>query len=462
MLFSSYIFIFCFLPVTLILYYLSAKKLGSEAARWVLVLASLFFYSWWDVRNLPILLGSILVNYFVVNRIWRSDGRTKKVWLIAGIAFDLALLGYFKYTAFAVETMNQLLGAGLTVPGIVLPLGISFFTFTQIACLVDSYRAETAGHAYTKSGYFLFVTIFPHLIAGPILYHKDMIPQFMDESRYRINYANMNRGLVWFILGLAKKVLIADTLSGYVAEAFSQAGQLSAMDAWLGSVAYTLQLYFDFSGYSEMAIGLGLMLNFQLPLNFNSPYQAASIIDFWRRWHMTLSGFLKNYLYIPLGGNRGGHHLRNIFITMLLAGLWHGAGWTFIFWGGLHGLFICINHLWRKAGHSMPKPVGWALTFLAVNTAWVFFRAESFDAAFAVLSAMVGMGPDVGATQIFSMGKVGLVLAMLALCVCMPGVKQVVSRYFRPNYKWAVLLSGILLYSVAKFYQGGEFLYFQF
>ena len=460
MLFNSYVFIIGFLPITLILYYLSAKKFGSQCARIVLILASLFFYSWWDVRNLPILLGSILVNYILAGRILQSKGKSRKAWLILGILFDLGLLGYFKYTAFAVETVNGLLHTGLAVPHIVLPLGISFFTFTQIACLVDSYRSEIAG--YSKSGYFLFVTIFPHLIAGPILYHKNMIPQFMDEKNYRINYENMNRGIVWFTLGLAKKVLIADKLSGYVGEAFAHASQLSMTDAWFASLAYTLQLYFDFSGYSEMAIGLGLMLNFKLPLNFNSPYQSTSIIEFWRRWHMTLSAFLKDYLYIPLGGNRTGHHIRNILITMLLAGLWHGAGWTFIFWGGLHGLYICINHLWRKAGRSMPRIAGWFITFMAVNIAWVFFRAEDFQTAFAVLSAMAGLNEPVDMKPIFSGQKVRLILALIGVCALMPNVERIVSKYFRADWKWLAFTLGLLLYSMTKLSRASEFLYFQF
>lgn len=460
MLFNSYVFIIGFLPLTLVLYYLSARWFGSLCARCVLILASLFFYSWWDVRNLPILLGSILLNYFIAGQILRCAGQGRKAWLTAGILFDLGLLGYFKYTAFAVETVNSLMHTGFAVPQIVLPLGISFFTFTQIACLVDSYRGEVKG--YTKSGYFLFVTIFPHLIAGPILYHKDMIPQFLDERNYHINYENMNRGIVWFTIGLAKKVLIADHLSRYVGEAFAHADQLSMVDAWFASFAYTLQLYFDFSGYSEMAIGLGLMLNFKLPLNFNSPYQSTSIIEFWRRWHMTLSGFLKNYLYIPLGGNRTGHHLRNIMITMLLAGLWHGAGWTFIFWGGLHGLYICINHLWRKTGHSLPKPAGWLVTFLAVNFAWVFFRAENFDTAFAVLSAMMGMTEAGELSAVFDWKEILRVIGFTALCAGMPGVVKIVPGFFKPDYKWLVVVMGLFYYSLSKLYQASEFLYFQF
>lgn len=461
MLFNSYVFIIGFLPITLILYYLSAKKFGSQCARCVLILASLFFYSWWDVRNLPILLTSILVNYVLAGRILQSEGRTRKAWLTVGILFDLGLLGYFKYTAFAVETINSLLQTGFAVPQIVLPLGISFFTFTQIACLVDSYRGEVKG--YSKSGYFLFVTIFPHLIAGPILYHKDMIPQFMDEKNYKINFDHVQKGIIWFTLGLFKKVIIADTLSQYVNIAFSNTAHIGMGDAWLGSLAYTLQLYFDFSGYSEMAIGLGLMLNFHLPLNFNSPYKSTSIIEFWRRWHMTLSAFLKDYLYIPLGGNRTGHHLRNIMITMLLAGLWHGAGWTFIFWGGLHGLYICINHMWRKAGRSLPKPAGWLVTFMAVNIAWVFFRADDFGTAFAVLSAMCGMGQAGNDLLLyFGVKEIAIVLFSLLACLMLPPVKEIVNKYFKSNYKWLMLMLAVFLFSFYECQETTEFLYFQF
>lgn len=284
----------------------------------------------------------------------------------------------------------------------------------------------------------------------------------MDEKNYRINYENLNRGIAWFTLGLAKKVLIADKLSEYVGTAFAHASQLSMTDAWFASFAYTLQLYFDFSGYSEMAIGLGLMLNFRLPLNFNSPYQSTSIIEFWRRWHMTLSAFLKDYLYIPLGGNRTGHHLRNILITMLLAGLWHGAGWTFIFWGGLHGLYICINHLWRKAGRSMPKPAGWFITFMAVNIAWVFFRAEDFPTAFAMLSAMVGLSEPGDIKPVFSGQKIRLILILIGVCVFMPNAEKIISKYFRPNLACFILILGGVLYSLIKLNQASEFLYFQF
>lgn len=460
MLFNSYVFIIGFLPMTLFLYYFSAKKCGPACAKWVLILASLFFYSWWDVGNLPILLGSIAVNYLTAERILAAEGGKRNIWLAIGVAFNLALLGYFKYAGFTVDNLNGLLGMQLPVPEIALPLGISFFTFTQTAYLVDAYRGEV--RAWPVSSYLLFVTIFPHLIAGPILYHKDMIPQFNDRKNYFLNYENMNRGIVWFTIGLAKKVLIADHLSKYVGQVFANADHLSMLDAWFGSFAYTLQLYFDFSGYSEMAIGLGLMMNFKLPLNFNSPYQSASIIEFWRRWHMTLSGFLKNYLYIPLGGNRTGHHLRNILITMLLAGLWHGAGWTFIFWGGLHGVYICINHLWRKAGKSLPKPAGWLVTFLAVNIAWVFFRAANFDTAFAILAAMMGMTADGILTDIFSTKWMLIVASLVGVCAVFPGIQKWEPKYFRANYKWLIFLLLLFFYTFRDCMKASEFLYFQF
>jgi len=376
MLFNSYEFILLYLPITLILYYQLAKRVSNSAAKNFLILASLCFYSYWDVNNLPILLTSILMNYLFAHLL--SQNSSKAI-LTAGIVFNLLFLGYFKYTDFVLQNLNVLAGTSFELQSIMLPLGISFFTFTQTAYLVDVYRGETK--EYTKSDYLLFVTIFPHLIAGPILYHKDMIPQFSVAENYKLNYKNLTYGIVWFTIGLFKKVVIADKLAIWANQVFNNTMNLTMLDAWGGSLAYSLQLYFDFSGYSEMAIGLGLLFNYNLPLNFNLPYRATSIIDFWRRWHMTLSAFLKNYLYIPLGGNRCSSHMRNILITMFLGGLWHGAGWTFIFWGVLHGVFICINHLWRKTKIQLPKFINWLLTFNAVNLAWIFFRANSFESA---------------------------------------------------------------------------------
>lgn len=404
MLFNSYSFIFLFLPVAFGGMLWLGRRSHRLAALW-LGLVSLTFYAVWDSRFVLLLLGSIAFNYgagyWIGLRRAAEEGRHAKHALVAAIAVNLILLAYFKYTNFFIASANLLSGRQIPALDIILPLGISFFTFTQIAFLVDVYRGIAREYDFVH--YLLFVTWFPHLIAGPVLHHKQMMPQFGHADTYRINLEHVAVGLTVFVLGLAKKVLIADSLAEYASPIFAVASEgrtLMLFEAWVGALAYTLQLYFDFSGYSDMAVGLSLMFNVRLPLNFDSPYKATSIIDFWRRWHMTLSAFLRDYLYIPLGGNRGGNARRysNLMSTMLLGGLWHGAGWTFVVWGGLHGLYLMINHGWREAkmrlgwhnGGRLGKLAGGTLTFLAVVVAWVFFRAESFSAAHMILSGMVG------------------------------------------------------------------------
>ncbi len=405
MLFNSYPFIFLFLPVVFIGTFFLGRHSHRLATLW-LGLASLMFYAVWDVRFVLLLLGSILFNYgagyWISIKCAGEEHRQARHVLVAAIAANLILLSYFKYTNFFVDSINDFLGSHIPALSIILPLGISFFTFTQITYLVDVYRG--VAREYNFIHYLLFVTYFPHLIAGPVLHHKQMMPQFADPNTYHIVAENVAAGLTIFVLGLAKKVLIADDLAQYATPVFDAArdGQaLMLIEAWIGALAYTLQLYFDFSGYSDMAIGLSLMLNVRLPLNFDSPYKATSIIDFWRRWHISLSTFLRDYLYIPLGGNRKGVARRyvNLMATMLLGGLWHGAGWTFVIWGGLHGLFLTINYAWRelktrldwcKAG-LFAKLFAGALTFLAVVVGWVFFRAENFASAWTMLSGMAGM-----------------------------------------------------------------------
>ena len=322
--------------------------------------------------------------------------------LVSAIAVNLTFLIYFKYANFFVDNLNQLTGSAWTFAQVVLPLGISFFTFTQIAFLVDTYQGKVK--EFDLVHYLLFVTYFPHLIAGPVLHHAEMMPQFARRTVCRINWGNMAVGLSIFVMGLAKKVLLADSVADFstpVFEAVKAGGEPMLIEAWIGALAYTLQLYFDFSAYSDMAIGLSLMFNVRLPLNFNSPYKATSIIEFWRCWHMTLSRFLRDYLYIPLGGSRlgTGRRYANLVITMLLGGLWHGAGWTFVIWGALHGFYLLVNHAWR----SLKQQLGWhdggrlaalgagALTFLAVVVGWVFFRADSFSTAVTMLQGMAGM-----------------------------------------------------------------------
>ncbi len=391
MLFNSYSFIFCFLPLTLIGFFILSYFRHFYGSVW-LVLASLTFYAVWDPRYVILLLGSIGFNFMIGSGLTRLQSTRKgKILLSTAITANLAALAYFKYAGFLVENFDTLSGLAVSIPKIVLPLGISFFTFTQIAYLVDTARGKSEELNLVR--YFLFVTYFPHLIAGPILHHAEMMPQFRRPETYRFDTAKFSTGLVIFTIGLFKKSILADGISAFVGPVFSAADSgtsLTLLDSWAGALSYTFQIYFDFSGYSDMAIGLSWMFGIGLPLNFNSPYKSTSIIEFWRRWHMTLSRFLRDYLYFSLGGNRRGRVRRyaNLFGTMVIGGLWHGAGWTFIAWGMLHGLYLIINHAWLGARDTRPvlerrlvAPAGWLLTFLAVVVGWVFFRAESIDGA---------------------------------------------------------------------------------
>jgi alginate O-acetyltransferase complex protein AlgI len=406
MLFNSATFIFVFLPITLVGYYaLNALQLDRMAIAW-LVLASAVFYAWFSVRYLALLAVLIVFNYLAGVLLARDfhAGRRRPALLAFGIAVNLGVLGYFKYTNFFIHNVNLLFGTDFLMRQIILPIGISFFTFQKIAYLVDAYRGET--EEYDFLDFSLFVMYFPQLIAGPIVHHKEMIPQFARSAGRGFNIQDLAAGLVLFTIGLIKKVVFADTLVSLADPVFAAAqGQHipSLSDAWSGVLAFTLQIYFDFSGYTDMALGLALMMSIRLPLNFNSPYQATSIIDFWRRWHMTLSRFLRDYLYVPLGGNRRGELRRfvNLMLTMLIGGLWHGAAWTFVAWGALHGVYLIINHAWQRFGAAVRLPwrgtpmgrcTAWLITFLAVVVAWVFFRAESFGAAKAMLRGMAGWG----------------------------------------------------------------------
>jgi D-alanyl-lipoteichoic acid acyltransferase DltB (MBOAT superfamily) len=392
MLFNSYEFLFAFLPLALAGYFTLGHRWPLLGAGW-LAFASLAFYAWWDVRYLPLLLASILGNYLFGRAIARRAGHPAAGRLLAiAVAFDLAILGWYKYAGFFASSANLLAGASWWVPHVVLPLGISFFSFTQIAFLVDAWAGKVRETRLLH--YVLFVTYFPHLIAGPVLHHSEMMPQFDVLRNYRPRLNNLLIGGSIFVFGLVKKVLLADNLAPYASTVFDHTPEPSLLVAWGGALAYTFQLYFDFSGYSDMAIGLSRLFGVRLPLNFDSPYKAASMVDFWRRWHMTLSRFLRDYLYFPLGGNRLGRARRygNLMITMLLGGLWHGAGWNFVFWGGLHGAYLCLNHAWSALAGTvrLPRVLAVALTFVAVTLAWVFFRAGSFSIALDVLSGMAG------------------------------------------------------------------------
>ena len=391
MLFNSYEYIFLFLPTAFILYFYLNKLKLAVAAKLILIIASLIFYGWWEPSYVFIILLSVLFNFSIGNllssKLLKSK-ISKKIVLAVGISANLSLLGYFKYMDFFLENINSIFGTYYPYLNLALPLGISFFTFQQITYLVDSYKSETKEHSFLN--YMLFVTFFPQLIAGPIVHHKEMLPQFASKWNMVARYQNISMGLFIFSIGLFKKVVIADRLAVLVSKGFDEADSLNMIEAWVTSLSYTMQLYFDFSGYTDMAIGAALLFNIKLPINFHSPYKAANIQEFWRRWHITLTRFLKEYLYIPLGGNRAGE-LRtylNLFTVFFLAGLWHGAGWTFIFWGMLHGLALIVHRIWKKIGYAMPRILAWIITFNFVNIAWIFFRAENFDDALKVLRGM--------------------------------------------------------------------------
>ena len=499
MLFNSLGFLFLYLPVV----YAGYGWLARWRPRWTvgwLALASLFFYGYWDARYLPLLLASILFNYWCGLRIAAGAGRRKR-WLVFALAANLSLLAYYKYANFFIDSLNHVTGAQFPGLAVVLPIGISFFTFTQIAFLVDCHRGLAGEYRFTH--YTLFVSYFPHLIAGPVLHHKEMMPQF--DARPAPNAADFAVGSSIFVMGLAKKIFLADPLSALVAPVFGAGAEPQLIEAWTGALAYTMQLYFDFSGYSDMAIGLSRLFGVRLPLNFNSPYQAANIGEFWRRWHMTLSRFLRDYLYVPLGGNRSGPaaRYRNLMLTMLLGGLWHGAGWTFVAWGALHGLYLVLHHAWLAL--RGPRPAAWwgrGLTFVAVMAAWVIFRAPDLATAGDILLALVGgngvslprglaahaqpllalgLRPDFSGIRWIDFGSASAATLPLAMALAFlapntqqifrhyePAIEQIIGRAGRlqwswmPNRVWGLAFSLVLLGCLFSMNRVSEFLYFQF
>jgi alginate O-acetyltransferase complex protein AlgI len=478
MLFNSYPFIFLFLPVVLVGYF-ALGRVGNLAPVIWLALASLVFYSVSNWQFVLLLLASVAFNYLIglLLMTQRLRALPRRAVLAAGVSCDLLVLGIFKYAGFVAANLDALFSTGFTV-NLLLPVGISFYTFTQIAFLVDAYRGKVAH--YTWPHYALFVTYFPHLIAGPILHHQDMIPQFEAASSKRPNPHLILCGLIIFGVGLFKKTALADGIQPLVSLAFGPVTP-SFDQAWIGALAYTFQLYFDFSGYSDMAIGISLMFGIFLPLNFNSPYKARNIIDFWRRWHMTLSQFLRDYLYIPLGGNRRGPTLRyvNLMVTMGLGGLWHGAAWTFVIWGALHGIYLCINHAWVNHGPGIaPRfkrvadTAAFALTFLAVVVAWVFFRADSVTSALFVLSKMadptqIALGRGETTDAVF-------IMVYAAIAWCAPNT-QAIMGYDHANRTVGERLAGqpkrtafiyasaaVLAFGILGIQQHSEFIYFRF
>lgn len=382
MLFNSYVFVLLFLPLCIIGYFGLNKMFRPETAQAFLVVMSLWFYGYFNAYYLFVILGSVLFNYGIYKLLVKKK---QKAVMVVGILGNLGVLFYFKYMDFFLSNVNVLFKSDFDLLGIVLPLGISFFTFQQISFVVDAYRGEIP--AYSFLYYVSFVTYFPQLVAGPIVTHDELIPQFMDEAKKKVDFDNLSKGLYVFSLGMAKKVLLADVFGNAVNWGYLHIDELNSTAACLIMLGYTIQIYFDFSGYCDMAIGIGKMMNIDLPINFNSPYKAATITEFWDRWHMTLTRFFTKYVYIPLGGNRRGtaRTYLNVFIVFLASGLWHGASWGFVLWGVLHGIFSIITRAAKKTINKIPRAINWFVTFLFVNVAWIFFRAETISKAWKLI-----------------------------------------------------------------------------
>ncbi|MFJ6210377.1 MBOAT family O-acyltransferase [Lysinibacillus sp. NPDC092081] len=388
MLFNSFEFIFLFLPITFIIYFSLNRFSNQQYAIYWLVLSSLFFYGYFKLTYLAIITISIVVNFALSRVISNTNSRSRKTYMIFGIIFNILILCYYKYTDFFIDNINSLFGTNLALLHLLLPLGLSFITFQQIAFIVDSYRDGTAHYKFGH--YALFILFFPQLIAGPIVQHDEMLPQYETKENRKIIHEHVARGLFIFAIGLVKKIVIADTVGIWANEGFTNYSNLSFIEAWITSLSYTVQLYYDFSGYSDMAIGLALLFNIKLPVNFYSPYKARNIQEFWKKWHMTLNRFLTTYVYFPLGGSRKGafRTYLNILIIFFISGFWHGAGWNFILWGLLHGFASVVVRLISKTGIKLPYILSWFMTFQFVNIAWIYFRATSLEQANTIIAKM--------------------------------------------------------------------------
>lgn len=493
MLFNSYAFLFIYLPITFILFALVQSFFKLSGTIIYLFAASILFYGYWNLTYLPLLLASILFN-FGISVLMKGNN---KLFFYLGVFSNIGLLVYFKYSQFLVTNLYWLMNQPIELINGDLPLGISFFTFTQIAYLTDCYRKQMQPASF--SNYGLFVTFFPHLMAGPILHHQEIMPQFQEGKKRLLSWDNIALGIAIFSIGLFKKSIIADSLAPYANTLFDAAakGPVTFIDAWSGMLSYTFQIYFDFSGYSDMAIGLARIFGIIFPLNFNSPYKANNIINFWRQWHMTLSRFLRDYVYIPLGGSRQGNIRRymNLILTMLIGGFWHGAAWTFIIWGMLHGSYLVINHLWIALKDQYLKPViisnafintliARSLTFLAVTLAWVFFRAETFQEGRCIIHAMSSFNNL--SSQLYPAASLESLLELLLGCSILaffaPNTQQLFHQYkpaletypgeikpypvkiiqWSPNAWIAVCCAILTIISLLSFGQINEFLYYKF
>lgn len=476
MLFSSYEFVFAFLPIVLIVYFLLSRIKNPYPQRIFLVIASLFFYAYFTPKYLLLILASIAVNYcFALLTIKCKKVIIRNFSTAIAILGNILLLGYYKYFDFFIESINTLASTQFVLRGILLPLGISFFTFQQISFQI---RMHSGGiEKLNFVDYTLFVSFFPQLIAGPIVVYDELIPQIRDQSLRKINLDNIVLGLSSFTVGLFKKILIADSLAVIVDNGFSASSELGLIPAWICAFAYTFQIYFDFSGYSDMAIGLGKMFNYDLPVNFDMPYRSAGIGEFWKRWHITLGRSLLMFVYIPLGGNRKGKARKclNLFLTFLVSGIWHGASWTFILWGIMHGIARVLEELLEKPLRKIPRAIKVIATFIFVCVAFVVFRANDFSQASAIYKGMINYS-YLGISQLSNIVNDGImgipeiaaeIIAIFSILICFVIVfrfksSNMLRESFKPTTRSAVIYSLIFIVSVVCMSRSAVFIYFNF
>lgn len=484
MLFNSYIFILFFLPLAFAGYFLLNHFRKFRTAQIWLIVMSLWFYGYFNIRYLWIICISIVINFLLSRAMYRYE-KYKKNLLAAGMILNLGSIFYFKYFDFFLKNVNVLFHVNFNLRNVLLPLGISFFTFQQISFLADSYKGETENYDFVE--YALFVVFFPQLVAGPIVLHEEMIPQFRDEEKKRMNGDNIAQGLYCFAVGLFKKVLLADTLGRAVTWGYETVWDMTSLEILIVSLCYTFQLYFDFSGYCDMASGIGRMFNIDLPVNFNSPYQSCSILEFWDRWHMTLTRFLRKYVYIPLGGSRKGK-LRtyiNVMVVFLLSGLWHGASWTFVVWGAVHGFANCLNRMFQNVWNKVHGVVRWIATFVFINCTWIIFRADSLSKAWRFIGKLFSMNTLSVRAELLDSVRLAefdflemrfgifnylpsriqgfhvIALLLVSFLIVLTG-KKCYEKKFVPTWGNAVYTVFLLVWSVMSLSGVSTFLYFNF
>ncbi|MCX7921325.1 MAG: MBOAT family protein [Clostridia bacterium] len=476
MIFSTYTFIFMFLPITFLTYTILNKlKLYPVAKLW-LVLASFYFYAQGSIKYLPLFVGCVFINYIIGTMIVQASGpyalRNKRILLALGLIQNIGLLGYYKYTDFFIKSYNTVSGEAIPLRNLILPIGISFFTFQLIAFLVDSYRGETK--EYSVIDYLIFITFFPQLIVGPITHHKEIVPQFEDEKQSSFNKQSFMLGLFVFSIGCAKKILLADPLTAYAQQFFLNIADAGVFKTWLSVIAYTFSYYFDLSGYADMAIGLGLFFNIKLPQNFDSPYKARNFREYWRRWHITLSRFLSDYVFRSVYKKGAGSFMfyTAVMITFLVSGFWHGAGWRFILWGVINGILVCAAHFMTRHNLKLPFALAWFLTFVGIVGTRILFVSLSTSQAFDVMKKMFnfsefkGFGVDkiFNSVVIFTAYNLYIIVVLvIAMCIAFfaKNTREITDK-FTPNYKYAIWAAVLFVLSVFQMTAVSKFLYFQF